>query len=49
MDGHAQFFVGGALCVGIVIPSNDPVLAATIAGSTGGSGTRAAFASYFSS
>lgn len=42
------FFIGGALCVGIVIPSNDPVLAATIAGSTEGSGTGAAYAFYSS-
>ncbi|KAF2636801.1 putative general amino acid permease [Massarina eburnea CBS 473.64] len=33
------FFVGSALCIGIVVPYNDPSLAAFIAGSATGSGT----------
>jgi amino acid transporter len=36
------FFIGGALCVGIVIPYNDKLLAETIAGKRKGSGTGAA-------
>ncbi|PYH96908.1 hypothetical protein BO71DRAFT_153804 [Aspergillus ellipticus CBS 707.79] len=36
------FFILGALCIGIVIPYNDPILAATIAGTRKGSGTGAA-------
>lgn len=36
------FFIGGALCVGIVIPSNDKLLLAYIEGSHEGSGTGAA-------
>jgi yeast amino acid transporter len=36
------FFIGGALCVGIVIPYNDQILADYIAGNTKGSGTGAA-------
>lgn len=36
------FFVGSALCVGIVIPYNDPTLLAVIAGDIPGSGTSAA-------
>lgn len=36
------FFLGGALCVGIVIPYNDRILHETIAGEREGSGTGAA-------
>lgn len=36
------FFIGGALCVGIVCPANDPVLVAILKGATEGSGTGAA-------
>ncbi|KAI4740320.1 amino acid permease [Aureobasidium sp. EXF-12298] len=36
------FFVGSALCMGIVIPSNDPTLLAILDGEIGGSGTGAA-------
>ncbi|KAH8646174.1 putative general amino acid permease [Xylariales sp. PMI_506] len=36
------FFVGSALCMGIVIPYNDPSLAAFIDGTVSGSGTSAA-------
>ncbi|KAF7116308.1 hypothetical protein CNMCM5793_004474 [Aspergillus hiratsukae] len=36
------FFIGGALCVGIVIPSNDTMLLNYIEGSAKGSGTGAA-------
>ncbi|KAJ9142928.1 Amino acid/polyamine transporter I [Pleurostoma richardsiae] len=36
------FFAGSALCIGIVIPYNDPTLAAFIAGTIPGSGTSAA-------
>lgn len=36
------FFILGALCVGIVIPYNDPSLDAILSGSSGGSGTAAA-------
>ncbi|OJJ97437.1 hypothetical protein ASPACDRAFT_45526 [Aspergillus aculeatus ATCC 16872] len=36
------FFIAGALCMGIVLPYNDPTLAATIAGTRKGSGTGAA-------
>ncbi|RJE22665.1 Amino acid permease [Aspergillus sclerotialis] len=36
------FFIGGALCVGIVIPYNDKILAETISGEREGSGTGAA-------
>ncbi|KAH8653600.1 putative general amino acid permease [Xylariales sp. PMI_506] len=35
------FFVGSALCIGIVIPYNDPTLAAIISGTKTGSGTSA--------
>lgn len=38
----AFFFIGSALCVGIVIPSNDKSLLAILSGSSGGSGTAAA-------
>ncbi|OOF98431.1 hypothetical protein ASPCADRAFT_164989 [Aspergillus carbonarius ITEM 5010] len=36
------FFILGALCIGIVIPYDDPILAATLAGTRKGSGTGAA-------
>lgn len=36
------FFCMGALCVGIVIPSNDPTLAAMLDGTKQGRGTGAA-------
>jgi len=36
------FFVGSALCIGVVIPSNDPTLLAILDGDIGGSGTGAA-------
>lgn len=36
------FFIGGALCVGIVIAYNDPTLVAILSGDKGGSGTAAA-------
>lgn len=36
------FFVAGALCVGIVIPYNDPTLVGILGGSSGGAGTAAA-------
>lgn len=36
------FFVGGALCVGIVIPYNDKILAKTLSGEREGGGTGAA-------
>ncbi|CAK7264694.1 hypothetical protein SEPCBS57363_001210 [Sporothrix epigloea] len=36
------FFVGSAFCMGLVIPYNDPTLAAILGGATGGSGTGAA-------
>lgn len=36
------FFIGGALCVGIVIPYNDKILAETLSGEREGSGTGAA-------
>lgn len=36
------FFVGSALCIGIVIPSNDSTLLAILGGDVGGSGTGAA-------
>lgn len=36
------FFIGGALCVGIVIPYNDQMLADVISGEREGSGTGAA-------
>ncbi|KAJ5712555.1 hypothetical protein N7493_009023 [Penicillium malachiteum] len=36
------FFVGSALCMGIVIPYNDPTLSAILGGSVSGSGTGAA-------
>ncbi|KAF2642622.1 amino acid permease [Massarina eburnea CBS 473.64] len=36
------FFVGSALCMGIVIPYNDATLAAILGGEAGGSGTGAA-------
>lgn len=36
------FFVGGALCVGIVVAANDPTLVAILTGTKSGSGTGAA-------
>src|SRR5262249_23714442 len=36
------FFIGGALCVGIVTPYNDPTLVAILSGDKSGSGTAAA-------
>ena len=36
------FFILGALCVGIIIPHNDPTLVAILGGETGGAGTAAA-------
>ncbi|KAI1093937.1 amino acid permease/ SLC12A domain-containing protein [Rostrohypoxylon terebratum] len=36
------FFVGSALCVGIVVPYNDKTLVGILSGSSGGSGTAAA-------
>ncbi|KAK5121694.1 hypothetical protein LTR85_004866 [Meristemomyces frigidus] len=36
------FFILGALCVGIVIPYNDPTLVGILSGTSGGSGTAAA-------
>ncbi|KAE9963818.1 hypothetical protein BLS_008872 [Venturia inaequalis] len=36
------FFIGGALCVGIVIAYNDPTLVAILGGTASGSGTAAA-------
>jgi amino acid transporter len=36
------FFIGGALCVGIVIPYNDELLAGYIAGDRNGNGAGAA-------
>ena len=36
------FFIGGALCVGIVIPYNDKMLLGFINGTRSGSGTGAA-------
>lgn len=36
------FFIVGALCVGIVIPYNDPTLVAILSGTSSGSGTAAA-------
>ena len=36
------FFILGALCVGIVIPYNDPTLVAILGGTSGGAGTAAA-------
>lgn len=36
------FFIGGALCVGIVIPYNDKILHAVLSGEKEGSGTGAA-------
>jgi amino acid transporter len=38
----AFFFIGSALCVGIVIPYNDKTLLDILSGSSGGSGTAAA-------
>lgn len=37
-----MFFILGALCVGIVVPYNDPALVGINEGSSGGSGTAAA-------
>jgi amino acid transporter len=37
------FFIGGALCVGIVIPYDDQMLADVISGDREGSGTGAAY------
>jgi amino acid transporter len=36
------FFVGSALCMGIVVPSDDPTLLAILGGEVGGKGTGAA-------
>ncbi|KAH7128166.1 amino acid permease/ SLC12A domain-containing protein [Dendryphion nanum] len=36
------FFIMGALCVGIIIPSNDPTLEEILSGTSGGGGTAAA-------
>lgn len=36
------FFVGSALCMGIVIPYNDPTLLGILGGELAGSGTGAA-------
>jgi amino acid transporter len=36
------FFVGSALCMGIVVPFNDPTLLAILSGDISGSGTGAA-------
>lgn len=36
------FFIGGALCVGIVIPSNDKLLNDYVNGDKGGGGSAAA-------
>jgi amino acid transporter len=36
------FFIGGALCVGIVVAYNDPTLVKILAGSKGGAGTASA-------
>lgn len=36
------FFIGGALCAGIVIPYNDPKLVEILSGTSGGGGTAAA-------
>jgi yeast amino acid transporter len=36
------FFIGGALCIGIVIPYNDKILTSFISGDRAGSGTGAA-------
>jgi yeast amino acid transporter len=38
----AIFFIGGAVCVGIIIPHNEPRLVAILSGARGGSGTAAA-------
>lgn len=38
----AIFFIGSALCIGIVIPYNDPKLVAILSGESGGSGTASA-------
>jgi amino acid transporter len=38
----AIFFIGSALCVGIVIPYNDPKLVAIFSGTVGGAGTASA-------
>jgi amino acid transporter len=38
----AIFFIGGALCVGIVLPYNDPTLVGILSGASGGSGTASA-------
>lgn len=38
----AVMFIGSALCVSIVIPSNDPTLVSILSGKTKGSGTGAA-------
>ena len=37
-----MFFVGSALCMGIVVPSDDPTLLAILGGEVGGKGTGAA-------
>jgi amino acid transporter len=36
------FFIGSALCIGILVASNDPTLVAIYAGTKSGSGTAAA-------
>jgi yeast amino acid transporter len=36
------FFIGGALCVGIIVPWNDPTLNGVLNGTLAGSGTGAA-------
>jgi yeast amino acid transporter len=38
----AIFFIGSALCIGIVIPYNDPKLVAILSGTSSGSGTASA-------
>ncbi len=38
------FFIGGALCIGIVIPYDDPKLAAVTSSEDSSSGTGAAYA-----
>lgn len=38
----AAFFIGGALCVGIILPSNDPQLTAFVEGTASGAGTASA-------
>jgi amino acid transporter len=38
----AVFFMGGALCVGIILPSDDPTINAILSGTSSGAGTAAA-------